>query len=81
MKGKNLKTKLRTLIISSNEGGSTSVCGKLMKVIYSNLPNITLVATKVHVILIRFVVVTWICDNKGSVLHVTLRNNTMSTLQ
>jgi hypothetical protein len=53
-----------------------------MKVIHSNFPNIMYVATKVHVILSVFVVVTWMRDdkgNKGSMLHVTSWHNTKST--
>lgn len=32
--------------------------------IHSNLPNVTSVTTKVHVILRRYVVLAWMCDNK-----------------
>ena len=63
------------------EEEANSGCGNLIMVIHSNLPNIMLGETDVHVILRRFVVLTWMRDNKGSMLHVTLRNNTKSTLQ
>ena len=47
----------------------------------SNLSNVMHVATKVHVILRRFAVLTWMHDNRELVKHVTLWNNTKSTLQ
>ena len=45
-----------TMTISSRYGNSCMV--------HSNLPNIMLVATKVHIILRKYVVLTWMCDNK-----------------
>ena len=44
--------------------------------VHSKLRSITPVATKVHVILRSFVVLTWMCDIIGSVQHVTLWNST-----
>ena len=44
--------------------------------LHSNIHNITLLETKVHVILRRCVVLTWMHDNKESREHVTLWNNT-----
>jgi hypothetical protein len=32
--------------------------------VHSDLPNIMLVATKVHIILRKYVVLPWMCDNK-----------------
>ena len=46
-----------------------------------NLPHIMHVATKVHVISRRCAMLAWVCDNKKLVQHVTLWNNTKSTLQ
>ena len=42
----------------------------------SNLSNVMHVATKVHVILRRFAVLTWMHDDRELVKHVTLWNNT-----
>ena len=42
--------------------------------LHSNLHNITLVASKVHVILRSFVVLTWMSDEEELLLHVTLCN-------
>ena len=47
---------------------------------HSIIPNITHVATKVHVILRRLVMVTWMHDNRELVQLLTLWNNTQSTL-
>ena len=49
--------------------------------IHSSLPNVTPTATNVHVMLRRFAVLTWMMrDNRELVEHVTLWNNTKSTL-
>ena len=47
----------------------------------SNLPNIMHVATKVHMMIRRFAVLTCMHDNKELMSLVTLWNNTKSTLQ
>ena len=36
----------------------------MLKKLHSNLPNIMHVATKLHVILRRYVILTWVHDNK-----------------
>jgi hypothetical protein len=57
-------------IIKRKENGALCVCTiKLSSIKYrnevnSNLPNATHVAIKVHVILRRFAVLTWMCDNR-----------------
>ena len=38
--------------------------GKLEKKVQSNLHNITPLATKEHVIVMNFVVLTWMCDKR-----------------
>jgi hypothetical protein len=45
-------------------------------VVHSKLRSITSVATKVHVILQNFTVLTWMRDTIDLVEHVTLWNNT-----
>jgi hypothetical protein len=52
----------------------------IIRMLHSNLPNFMLVATKVHVAFRRFAVLTWICDNRELVQHVTLQTNTKSIL-
>jgi hypothetical protein len=37
--------------------------GAFIFVVHSNSPNIKLVVIKVHVIVRRYVVLTWMCDN------------------
>ena len=49
--------------------------------VHSNLPNSTPAATKVHVILMRYVGSTWMHDDRELVQHVTLWNNIKSTFQ
>jgi hypothetical protein len=53
----------------------------LTYLIHSKLCNITLVATKVHMILRNAVVLTWMCDKRELVWDVSLWNNIKSTLQ
>jgi hypothetical protein len=45
-------------------------------VVHSKLPSITPVATKVHMILRSFVVVSWLHDTSELVQHVTFWSNT-----
>jgi hypothetical protein len=54
----------------------TSLDSQECVVIHSKLRSITHVATKVHVTLQSFVVLTWVHDTRELVPHVTLWNNT-----
>ena len=45
--------------------------------IHSKVHSITtLVVTKVHMVLWSYIVLTWMCDNRELVQHMTLWNNT-----
>ena len=48
--------------------------------VHFKLRNIMLVATKVHMVLKSYAVLTWMCDTKESTWHVILWKNTKSTL-
>lgn len=50
-------------------------------VVHASLPNITPVATKVHVVVRSWAVVAWVRDNRELVDCVTLWNNTKSALR
>ena len=53
-----------------------TINGVVGRHIHSKLHSITHVATNVHVLLLSFVVLTWMHDTIELMQHVTLRNNT-----